>query len=474
MNMFRGALLGTAAALTFGAGAQAADLPSRKAAPVAYVKICDVYGRGFYYIPGTNTCLRVGGRVRFVLAYRPSTNVWRHRFNNRGTYADGRLNDTIGWRARAYVNLDARTQTAWGTLQTVISVALRSRSGMFNGSGDGARGSTSADPQVYAAYIRFAGFTVGRARGNFYFMPSRMLEPQYYSSSSTGEVQLAYTAVLGGGLSATLAIEDRSDFGYGTRFSGLNVGGIGFPTDATGGIPTNRSAVVIGNVRIDQGWGRAQVMAAYMPNQWLVNTTASGIQSADKAGWAIGAGLMLNLPSLAKGDKIHFMAAYADGALDFTHSRYATGNTSHGRAMGGARVEYADVLFYYDPISGALRSASNTSWSIATIFEHYWSRNLKSNFAASYLNIDAPAIACAQNWYTSGGVCGTKAYSIAANLEWSPTRGFVIIGEVAYRKNINNFGSAGPVWGSAAADRTIGVKKNPDMFFGRLRVERTF
>ncbi len=44
-------------------GAQAADLPV-KAQPVQYVKICSLYGVGFYYIPGTDMCLRVGGYVR--------------------------------------------------------------------------------------------------------------------------------------------------------------------------------------------------------------------------------------------------------------------------------------------------------------------------------------------------------------------------------------------------------------------------
>ena len=64
-------LLCTAAGLLSAplATANAADLPSRKAAPVAYVKICDAYGAGYFYIPGTDTCLKVGGRVRFEYAY---------------------------------------------------------------------------------------------------------------------------------------------------------------------------------------------------------------------------------------------------------------------------------------------------------------------------------------------------------------------------------------------------------------------
>jgi hypothetical protein len=63
MYKVKGLLLGTAAALAATAGAQAADMPV-KAKPVQYVKICSLYGDGFYYIPGTDTCLKLGGYVR--------------------------------------------------------------------------------------------------------------------------------------------------------------------------------------------------------------------------------------------------------------------------------------------------------------------------------------------------------------------------------------------------------------------------
>jgi hypothetical protein len=56
-------LLGTAAGFVAVVGAQAADMPV-KAAPVNYVKICSLYGDGFYYIPGTDTCLKLGGYLR--------------------------------------------------------------------------------------------------------------------------------------------------------------------------------------------------------------------------------------------------------------------------------------------------------------------------------------------------------------------------------------------------------------------------
>lgn len=41
--------------------AHAADLPARQAAAIEYVRICDAYGAVFFYIPGTDTCLKVGG-----------------------------------------------------------------------------------------------------------------------------------------------------------------------------------------------------------------------------------------------------------------------------------------------------------------------------------------------------------------------------------------------------------------------------
>jgi hypothetical protein len=56
-------LLSTAAAFAVAGGAQAADLTV--AEPVDYVKVCDAAGVGYWYIPGTDTCLKIGGFVRF-------------------------------------------------------------------------------------------------------------------------------------------------------------------------------------------------------------------------------------------------------------------------------------------------------------------------------------------------------------------------------------------------------------------------
>src|SRR3712207_8454807 len=97
MKLVKSLFLASVAGLAGFAGAQAADLPVAKAAPVEYVRVCSTYGSGFFYIPGTETCLRVGGRVRAEYIY---------------VEPESRLDDTIGFRARGRIQLDARTATA--------------------------------------------------------------------------------------------------------------------------------------------------------------------------------------------------------------------------------------------------------------------------------------------------------------------------------------------------------------------------
>src|SRR5438270_841339 len=81
MKMVKSLLLGTAAGLVAVAGAQAADMPV-KAAPVAYVKICSLYGDGFYYVPGTATCIKFGGYVRLQTEFNSGSSGIAFGFGN--------------------------------------------------------------------------------------------------------------------------------------------------------------------------------------------------------------------------------------------------------------------------------------------------------------------------------------------------------------------------------------------------------
>ncbi len=61
-TVIKNVLLGSVAGLAMVGTAAAADLPV-KAKAAEYVKICSTYGAGYYYIPGTDTCLKIGGYV---------------------------------------------------------------------------------------------------------------------------------------------------------------------------------------------------------------------------------------------------------------------------------------------------------------------------------------------------------------------------------------------------------------------------
>ena len=63
MRKVKHALFAAVSCLATCAAASAADLPA-KAKPIEYVKVCSLYGAGFYFIPGTDICIKVGGYLR--------------------------------------------------------------------------------------------------------------------------------------------------------------------------------------------------------------------------------------------------------------------------------------------------------------------------------------------------------------------------------------------------------------------------
>jgi hypothetical protein len=103
-------LLGSAAALVAVSGARAADaVVAPEPEPVEYVRVCDTYGTGFYYIPGTEVCLKVGGYLRYDIGIG---NLFGDSTDEDHTSAD-----TYHKRGRFALRMEARTETELGTLQ---------------------------------------------------------------------------------------------------------------------------------------------------------------------------------------------------------------------------------------------------------------------------------------------------------------------------------------------------------------------
>jgi hypothetical protein len=98
-------LLGSAAALAVVSGAQAADaVVAAEPEPMEYVRVCDAYGTGFFYIPGTETCLKVGGLLRFEKNYEKA--------NGGKAYYE--------WHTRARIQIEAKNDSEWGTVYSWI------------------------------------------------------------------------------------------------------------------------------------------------------------------------------------------------------------------------------------------------------------------------------------------------------------------------------------------------------------------
>ena len=127
-------LIGSAAALAAVSGAHAADaIVAAEPEPLEYVRVCDAFGTGFFYIPGTETCLKFDGYIRF------QTDFGRNQ------------SGTSDWNSftRAQFNIDTRTDTELGALRGYIG--LRGQA-----DNDSSRG-----VNVDQAFIELGGLKVG-------------------------------------------------------------------------------------------------------------------------------------------------------------------------------------------------------------------------------------------------------------------------------------------------------------------------
>src|SRR6266550_4488642 len=115
MTALRNLILGSAAGLLAVSGAQAADLPV-KAKAVEYVRVCSLYGAGFFYIPGTDTCIKLGGYLRADVTFNGGIHgapAWS------GDLGEGdRYRNYFAARSRLALTVDTRTGTEYGVVRT--------------------------------------------------------------------------------------------------------------------------------------------------------------------------------------------------------------------------------------------------------------------------------------------------------------------------------------------------------------------
>ena len=490
MTLTKSLLLGSAAGLLAVSGASAADLPSKSKGPaVEYVRICDTYGAGYFYIPGTDTCLKISGYARADYAVRNQKNIWGALggVNISGTsttpstianvapfgvgYAtlpgtSAAARNSTGFSGLGGLELDARSQTAWGTLRGFIRYEIFNGNGLLGGSG----------AALDKGFVQFAGVTAGRVQSFFTFYGDA-----YPLDISRGEdsttTALAYTASFGGGFSATVSIEDpvvrRGGIGGNVVVAGPLLGQI--RTAAYGG---SKLPDLVGQLRVDQSWGKAQLSGAVHQINTVGSSTIGvpssgvGAPKATGTGWAVQAGIAVNLPSLAAGDEIYVQGGYAVGAKSYL----GLGNLGD-RTNGVSRAD-VDAVAVATSLTGGYKLEKGRGYNIQAGVKHFWAPNVKQYLYASYTTWNYGAGARSDIW-AFGGFNNGKELLVGTGVVWTPVKNLDLTFDLEYAQlrqratttifGLGPFPVAGNVLGQARP-----VSLNGSSLTGRLRIQRAF
>ncbi|RAZ72939.1 porin [Mesorhizobium atlanticum] len=239
-------LLGSAAALFGASDARAGVIAAAEPDPTEYVKICDVYGAGYFYIPGTETCLRIGGYVRYDIGLG---DVGAFDGAKATEQEDGSTNATWHKNARFTLKSWTNQETEFGTLKTYSETRMNFGNLNAYSDGDGLRNyAFNRDLSLTFAWIQLGGLRVGKdwsAFDMFIGYPgnviNQMLVP--YGDFDTTVVQYYFDGC--DGVSAVVSLEDGE-----------------------GAIDSLDSYVphVVGGLKYTQPWGAITGVAAYDSN----------------------------------------------------------------------------------------------------------------------------------------------------------------------------------------------------------------
>jgi Porin subfamily len=427
LQTLRNLILGSAASLITLGGAQAADLPV-KAKAVEYVRICSAYGAGFFYIPGTDTCIKFGGYFRADTTFNGSIHgqpAWNGDLGEHDRYAD-----YFASRSRMALTIDTRTATEYGVVRTFgqgnfqFSTQGSNTVNPINFTFSPSAGTNTAllnlPGEGYVAteylFIQFAGFTFGKS-ASAYASPWQGFPGNISSfllggqNTDTGTNNIQYKVEFGNGVSASIGLDEPVVW---DRTAVYNLALALNATLNTGNAYAGMHAPdVVGNIRIDQAWGLFQLSAAAHEVSGSYNilnsvaapaggvglpgaasTTLSEISGHPDTKWggSVMAVLQIkNLPTGA-GDDIKLDASYAKGATKMVIS---TSAASPSFAMfGGTNVAgaYQSIGFgattdaVYLPVAnggdGALHLTE--AFGVRGAFNHNWDANWTTSIYGTY------------------------------------------------------------------------------------------
>jgi hypothetical protein len=407
--------------------AEAGDLPAKKAAPAEAdsLRECTIGKFKGLLIPGSETCLKLGGRIR-------SETFYNERF--------ARADNVTRFRVRGYISADTMTPTEYGGLSTRSRFYVQQTTG---GTLPSTTGTVNADGAfVDYAFIQFAGFTFGRYLNSFYDfaqIPGNTVSYVQGGSNGrgsdlqglTGPISAAYTYSLDD-LSATIALEDPT-----ARLAGITVSGAGVATNPNAGA---RVPDIIGRLEYTQGWGTLAVTGA-------LHRVAYNATTDSEWGYAGQVGAKINLPMVEKGDYIVATAAYAEGASSFTGLATNAFQNESVRA-GSVSITSADAV-----LNGTRLEKSKT-WSLYAGAVHLWTPTVSQSVFGAVGNVDQ-----------FGTANDGRVYTVGSQLAWKPVKGLEIGVEAVYAR-IGDLG--------AAKVKSLKPDDSKEDWTGRIRLQRDF
>ncbi|MCF7646770.1 porin [Bacillus subtilis] len=240
----------SAATLLANSAAHAAD-PVVVAEPeaVEYVRVCDAYGQGYFYIPGTETCLRIHGYVRYDLT--GGNDVYGRGFEARDgkLFAKNNKRDTYEGLARFSLRFSTASETELGTLKTYSDLRFQWKDGV----------DAKSTGTLRAGYIQLGGLKIGLDDSAFITFPGylgNVMNDDVILAGSGRTGQISYTFTGDNGLSAILSLEQGGKDDVDEQ-----------PKDWAGkkwgAVIKDYTPHVVGGLRYAQGWGSLTAVAAY-------------------------------------------------------------------------------------------------------------------------------------------------------------------------------------------------------------------
>lgn len=348
-------LLGSAAAMMAVSTAQAADIIIPEPEVVEYVRVCDAAGTGFFYIPGTETCLRIHGYVRYDIGFGELNGV-------RAIPGAPAGDETWSKRARASFRVSTWADTELGPLRTYVETRWQYDT---NGGADTA---TNANPQVFDstsgytnagefsinfAYIDLAGLRIGKDES--YFTTFTGYAGAVINDTTAGgygpfDTNLMSYTFTGGAFSAGISLEQGSNSSSTTWVDTNGDGDLDPVITVSGWGIDDYVPHIVAGAGYDSGAFQVRGVFAY--------DTRNGV---NQGGWA----------GKIRGDvsfdpfSAFVMLMYGENSSGYTTWANGAATAETFSVIGGASFDFTDQATFNTQVQWAEGNGVGDEWAVA-------------------------------------------------------------------------------------------------------------